>query len=252
MLDIVVPVSDQENDPGPGLRRLHAHPRETFPGPSRSTATDDAGTDGAPRIAARPAGELPEAEWPRPTEKDRGRALRAARSRPAVLVPAYPDADLPTGPPTEPAALLPLVAPLLPGHRDFANDTRLAPGARVVRGPDRKTVSRRYGVNPRAILGVGLSCAPRGSRSAPRDVTEQPLPLVRGAEWSFDTEPLVLAERTRLPGHEAPADRADAHPERLRHVRPPPGGPAHPPPARPAPARTGRNTLPYPSETDAR
>ena len=45
---------------------------------------------------------------------------------------------------TDLRALLPLVAPLLSGHSDLAIGTRLARGARVVRGPKRELISRAY------------------------------------------------------------------------------------------------------------
>jgi hypothetical protein len=59
-------------------------------------------------------------------------------------------------------ALLPLVAPLLSGHSDLAIGTRLAHGARVVRGSRRKLISRCYNLILRATLGAGFSHAAVG------------------------------------------------------------------------------------------
>ena len=53
---------------------------------------------------------------------------------------------------TDLAALLPLVAPLLSGHSDLAIGTRLARGARVVRGPKRELISRGYNLLLRGVL----------------------------------------------------------------------------------------------------
>jgi putative flippase GtrA len=205
VLDVVVPVFNEEADLERSVRRLHAHLRETFPYPFRITIADNASTDGTPRIAARLAGELPEAEWIRLAEKGRGRALRAAWSQSRAPVLAYVDVDLSTGL----AALLPLVAPLISGHSDLAIGTRLAHGSRVVRGPKREIISRCYNVLLRSTLAVGFSDAQCGFKAVRREVAEQLLPLVQDSGWFFDTELLVIAERAGLRIHEVPVDWVD-------------------------------------------
>ncbi|MEV5201141.1 dolichyl-phosphate beta-glucosyltransferase [Streptomyces sp. NPDC053720] len=205
VLDVVVPVFNEERDLAPSVQRLHAHLRETFPYPFRITIADNASTDSTPRIAARLADELPEAQWLRLAEKGRGRALRTAWSRSPAPVLAYMDVDLST----ELTALLPLVAPLLSGHSDIAIGTRLAPGSRVVRGPKREITSRCYNALLRSVLAVGFSDAQCGFKAVRRDVAERLLPLIQDSEWFFDTELLVIAERAGLRIHEVPVDWVD-------------------------------------------
>ncbi|MEU1532352.1 bifunctional glycosyltransferase family 2/GtrA family protein [Streptomyces fagopyri] len=205
VLDLVVPVFNEERDLEPSVRRLHTHLRETFPYPFRITVADNASTDATPRIAARLAAELPEAEWIRLTEKGRGRALRVAWSRSRAPVLAYLDVDLST----ELTALFPLVAPLISGHSDMAIGTRLARGSRVVRGPQREIISRCYNALLRSTLAVGFSDAQCGFKAVRRDVAERLLPLVEDSEWFFDTELLVIAERAGLRIHEVPVDWVD-------------------------------------------
>ncbi|WP_093497481.1 dolichyl-phosphate beta-glucosyltransferase [Streptomyces sp. Ag109_O5-10] len=205
VLDLAVPVFNEEADLEPSVRRLHAHLRETFPYPFRITVADNASTDATPLIAARLAAELPEVEWIRLAEKGRGRALRAAWSASSAPVVGYLDVDLSTGL----TALLPLVAPLLSGHSDLAIGTRLAPGARVVRGPKREAVSRCYNVLLRCTLSVGFSDAQCGFKAVRRDAAARLLPLVRDTGWFFDTELLVIAERAGLRIHEVPVDWVD-------------------------------------------
>ncbi|SOD83525.1 Glycosyl transferase family 2 [Streptomyces sp. Ag109_G2-15] len=205
VLDLAVPVFNEEQDLEPNVRRLHAHLRDTFPYPFRITVADNASTDRTPRIATGLADELAEVECIRLPEKGRGRALRAAWSGSRAPVLAYTDVDLSTGL----AALLPLVAPLISGHSDLAIGTRLAPGARVVRGPKREVISRCYNALLRCTLSVGFSDAQCGFKAVRRDVAERLLPLVRDGEWFFDTELLVLAERAGLRIHEVPVDWVD-------------------------------------------
>ncbi|MFI5882920.1 glycosyltransferase [Streptomyces sp. NPDC051554] len=205
VLDVVVPVFNEEKDLEPSVRRLHAHLSETFPYPFRITVADNASTDETPRIAARLAAELPELEWLRLAEKGRGRALHAAWSGSGAPVLAYVDVDLST----DLAALLPLVAPLISGHSDIAIGTRLARGSRVVRGPKREAISRCYNALLRSTLAVGFSDAQCGFKAVRRDVAERLLPLVKDSGWFFDTELLVIAERAGLRIHEVPVDWVD-------------------------------------------
>ncbi|MFD5164281.1 glycosyltransferase [Streptomyces hawaiiensis] len=205
VLDLVVPVFNEETDLDPNVRRLHTYLCETFPYPFRITVADNASTDGTPRIAARLADELPAVEWLRLAEQGRGRALRAAWSRSSAPVLAYVDVDLSTGL----TALLPLVAPLISGHSDIAIGTRLAPGSRVVRGPKREIISRCYNALLHSALAVDFSDAQCGFKALRRDVAEPLLPLVRDSQWFFDTELLVIAERAGLRIHEVPVDWVD-------------------------------------------
>jgi putative flippase GtrA len=106
-------------------------------------------------------------------------------------------------------ALLPLVAPLLSGHSDVAIGTRLAPGARVTRGPRREVISRCYNLLLHATLRVGFSDAQCGFKAVRADHARRLLPLTQDVSWFFDTELLVLAERAGLRIHEIPVDWID-------------------------------------------
>ncbi|MFJ9659998.1 glycosyltransferase [Streptomyces griseoflavus] len=205
VLEVVVPVHNEENDLERCVRRLHAHLAGTFPYPFRITVADNASTDRTPLIAERLAGELPGTGWLRLAERGRGRALHTAWSRSPAPVLAYLDVDLST----DLAALLPLVAPLISGHSDIAIGTRLARGSRVVRGPRREIISRCYNGLLRGTLAVGFTDAQCGFKAVRRDVAERLLPLVEDREWFFDTELLVIAERAGLRIHEVPVDWVD-------------------------------------------
>ncbi|MFD1533223.1 bifunctional glycosyltransferase family 2/GtrA family protein [Pseudonocardia aurantiaca] len=205
VLDVVVPVYNEENDLEPSVRRLHAHLSRQFPYRFRITIADNASTDGTPQIASRLAAELPGVAALRLEQKGRGRALRSAWSASDALVLAYCDVDLST----DLAALLPLVAPLISGHSDLAIGTRLGRGSRVVRGAKREIISRCYNLLLRGALGAGFSDAQCGFKAIRADVAQRLLPLVEDTGWFFDTELLVLAERAGLRIHEVPVDWVD-------------------------------------------
>jgi putative flippase GtrA len=135
-------------------------------------------------------------------QKGRGRALHATWLGSDAEVLAYMDVDLST----DLAALSPLVAPLISGHSDVAIGSRLARGARVVRGPKREIISRTYNVILRGTLRVRFSDAQCGFKAIRADVARTLLPHTG---WFFDTELLVLAQRAGLRIHEVPVDWVD-------------------------------------------
>ncbi|WFE40074.1 glycosyltransferase [Micromonospora sp. WMMD998] len=205
VLDVVVPVHNEEVDLGPCVRRLHAHLTAHFPYPFRITVADNASSDGTWAVAEALAAELPEVGVLRLAEKGRGRALRVAWSASPAPVLAYLDVDLST----DLAALLPLVAPLLSGHSDLAIGTRLARASRVVRGAKREVISRGYNLLLRGALAARFSDAQCGFKAIRADVAAELLPLVQDTGWFFDTELLVLAQRAGLRIHEVPVDWVD-------------------------------------------
>jgi putative flippase GtrA len=204
-VDVVVPVYDEEVDLAPGIHRLHAYLSDRFPFSWRITIADNASKDGTPLVAAALAAQLPGVRVVRLEEKGRGRALRTVWSASDAEVVAYMDVDLST----DLDALLPLVAPLISGHSDLAIGSRLARSARVVRGPKREIISRSYNGLLRLALRVRFSDAQCGFKAVRADRARTLLPLVRDSGWFFDTELLVLAERTGLRIHEVPVDWVD-------------------------------------------
>jgi putative flippase GtrA len=205
VLDVVVPVHNEERDLEPCVRRLRDYLRQHFPYPFRITIADNASADRTPELAAALADELPEVAAVRLAEKGRGRALHAVWSRSDAQVLAYLDVDLST----DLAALPPLIAPLLSGHSDLAIGTRLARGSRVVRGAKREVISRCYNLILRGALAARFTDAQCGFKAIRADVATRLLPLVRDTGWFFDTELLVLAQRSGLRIHEVPVDWVD-------------------------------------------
>lgn len=204
-LDVVVPVYNEEAGLGPCIERLHAYLAQNFPYRFRITIADNASVDRTFEVATRLAMLYPEVEAVHLEQKGRGRALRAVWSASDAKVLAYMDVDLST----DLTALLPLVAPLLSGHSELAIGSRLARGSRVVRGTKRELISRCYNLILRGTLAAGFTDAQCGFKAIRGDVAQRLLPLVEDTGWFFDTELLVLAERSGLRIHEVPVDWVD-------------------------------------------
>jgi len=205
VLDIVIPVYNEERDLPDSIRRLHRYLATEVPYRSRITVADNASTDNTLAVAHALADELDDVEVVHLDAKGRGGALYAAWMGSDADVVAYMDVDLST----DLAALMPLVAPLISGHSDVAIGSRLAATSRVVRGPKREFVSRSYNLLLRGVLGTRFSDAQCEFKALRADVARRLLPLVADTGWFFDTELLVIAERAGLRIHEVPVDWVD-------------------------------------------
>jgi len=205
MVDIVIPVHNEERGLRVSVLRLHAYLTQQFPFSARITIADNASTDSTPAVAAELAEELPEVRVLRLKEKGRGRALAAAWLTSDARVVSYMDVDLST----DLSALLPLVAPVISGHSQVSIGSRLVTGARVTRGPKREVISRVYNILLRLVLRVRFKDAQCGFKALRADVARSLLPDVVNRNWFFDTELLVRAERAGLRIHELPVDWLD-------------------------------------------
>ncbi|WP_406637126.1 glycosyltransferase [Pseudarthrobacter quantipunctorum] len=204
-LEIVVPVFNEESVLEKSIRKLANYLKLEMPATWRITIADNASTDNTPVIATRLAQVIPNVVYRRLDMKGRGHALRDAWSSSDAEVLAYVDVDLST----DLAALPPLVAPLLSGHSDISIGTRLGRSSRVSRGPKREFISRSYNLLLKRTMQVRFSDAQCGFKAVRADVAKTLLPHVEDNGWFFDTELLIIAERSGLRIHEIPVDWVD-------------------------------------------
>lgn len=215
LVEVVVPVHNEERALAASVERLHAYLACAFPYPFRITVTDNASTDGTWRITEELVERYPRVRAVRLEAKGRGRALRHVWGTSDADVVAYMDVDLST----DLGAFLPLVAPLISGHSDLAIGSRLTRGSAVVRGPRREFVSRCYNLLLRTALAARFTDAQCGFKAARAETVQALLPSVEDEEWFFDTELLLLAERNGLRIHEVPVDWVDDPDSRVDVLR---------------------------------
>src|SRR2546428_12849164 len=79
VLDIAIPVYNEERDLEPNVRRLRAYLDARFPFSARITVADNASTDGTCDTARALALEPPRVRAQHPRDHARGRAVRPAR-----------------------------------------------------------------------------------------------------------------------------------------------------------------------------
>jgi putative flippase GtrA len=205
LIEVAVPVYNEEQVLAASVRRLHAYLTETFPYRFVISIADNASTDRTWEVAQRLALEIPEVQSVHLDRKGRGRALRHVWGTSTADVVAYMDVDLST----DLDAFLPLIAPLVSGHSDLAIGSRLSRSSAVVRGSKREFISRAYNLLLRTTLAARFSDAQCGFKAGRTDIVRALLPAVEDDAWFFDTELLLLAERNGLRIHEVPVDWID-------------------------------------------
>jgi putative flippase GtrA len=204
-LEVVVPVYNEQELLETSIRTLHAYLTAELDVPWLITIADNASTDATLDIATLLTYDLDQVAILHLDERGRGRALKRAWLASTAQVVAYVDVDLST----DLRALPPLIAPLLSGHSDVAIGTRLAASSRVTRGGKREFISRSYNFLLRRTMGASFTDAQCGFKAMRTDVAARLLPLVEDTGWFFDTELLILAERSGLRIHEVPVDWVD-------------------------------------------
>ena len=214
VVDIVIPVYNEERVLAASVERLHGYLTRRFPFTWRITIADNASVDATAAIADALSERLDHVRAIHLEQKGRGRALRAAWSGSDAIVVAYMDVDLST----DLDALLPLVAPLVSGHSDVAIGCRLSPAASVARAPKRELISRTYNLILRSLLATRIHDAQCGFKAVRGDVAQRLVPAVQDEGWFFDTELLLLAERNGLRVHEVPVDWTDDPDSRVHIV----------------------------------
>ncbi len=216
-VDIVVPVKDEERDLGPSVRRLRAFLRDELPvlgraSRSPTTAAPTAPGPWPPALAGELAAVTAPCTWT--AGAGPGAARHLVGSDADVL--AYMDVDLST----DLNALLPLVAPLLSGHSDLAIGTRLARGARVVRGPAPRGhlaqlqpaaaghAGRRVQRRPVRVQGHPRATRPARCCRCPRTPGGSSTPSC----WSWPSGPGCASTRCRSTGSTTPTRGSTSSP----------------------------------------
>src|ERR1700678_1268887 len=200
LVEVVVPVYNEERVLAESVRRLHAYLTDQFPFRFVITIADNGSTDSTFVLAQEISARLSGVRAVHLDRKGRGFALRHVWGSSEADIVAYMDADMSTGL----DAFLPLIAPLLSGHSDLAIGSRLAHGATVVRGPKREIISRAYNLLLRTVLSARFADAQCGFKAGRTEVIKTLLPDVRDNAWFFDTELLILAQRRGLRIYQVP------------------------------------------------
>ena len=215
-LDIVIPVLNEETALAPNVGKLReflsSHLNDYR---WRIMVADNGSTDSTPEVGARLSAGDAHIGYLRMEQRGRGRALKRAWRESDADIVGYMDVDLSTGL----DALPPLVEAIRAEGYDVAVGSRFRPGARVIgRSFTREFVSRAYSALFRTMFLTGFRDAQCGFKAVSRRVVDHVLPLVRDTGWFFDTELLILAEKTGYRVKEVPVRWTDDPDSRVNVV----------------------------------
>ena len=215
-LDVVLPGLNEEKDMADTVRTLSAFLSDRMDAYEwRIVIADNGSTDSTPDIGRRLASESDRVSYLRLEQRGRGRALKHAWTQSGADVVAYMDMDLST----DLTALPALVGAVADDGYDVAIGSRLRRGAQVVgRSPIREFISRCYSLIFRSMFLTGFIDAQCGFKAVSRRAVEQVLPLVQDTGWFFDTEMLILCEKSGYSVVEIPVRWVDDPDSRVRIV----------------------------------
>lgn len=162
---------------------------------------DNASTDRSPEIYAGLEKENPRIGHVRLEQKGRGRMLKKIWLEEPFDVSMYMDVDLSTSL----DHIKPCVDAIAHKGYDIASGSRLKKGAKVVgRSLKREITSRGYIFLIKAIAWSRLSDYQCGFKAISKTAAKKLLPLVQDTTWFFDSELLLIAEKSGFRIYEEP------------------------------------------------
>ena len=177
------------------------------------TIADNGSTDASPTIGRQLAAENGRVRYLRLDQRGKGWALKRAWTESDADVAAFMDVDLST----DLRALPALVSAIADGGYDMAVGSRLKPGAQALgRSFHRKWISRGYNLMVRGMFFSRFADQQCGFKAVSRRVVRDVLPLVRNPGWFFDSELLILCEKSGYSICELPVRWVDDPDSRVR------------------------------------
>jgi glycosyltransferase involved in cell wall biosynthesis len=192
-VNVVIPVYNEERELASSVGTLRQYLTEHLPDFSwHITIADNASRDRTLAIAKDLSRKFPEVSYVHLPQKGRGRAVKYVWVSDGADIEAYMDVDLSTDLKHFP----PLLRSLTRGY-DIAIGTRNASGSRVYgRTMLRTFTSKMYISIIKIFFWVHFSDAQCGFKAVTRRIVREIIPKVLDNEWFFDSELLILAEKT--------------------------------------------------------
>jgi len=214
LVDVIIPVYNEEKVLPQSIGTLVTFLREHADYPFRVLITDNASVDDTEAVARRLAGEYPEVEYRRIPRKGRGGALKTVWLESPAEYVTYMDVDLSTN-----LRAFPQLVDRLRNGSDVVIGSRLMVGADTTRSLKREILSRGYNVIVKLFFRTKFTDAQCGFKGVRRGVVQLLVPHVEDRKWFFDTELLVLAEKSGHEIGEVPVDWIEDLDTRVRLLR---------------------------------
>jgi glycosyltransferase involved in cell wall biosynthesis len=200
-VEFVIPIYNEEAELELNVRKLHSfltHNLKDYLW--HITIADNASTDKSLFIAKKLSKKIANFGLFHLDKKGRGRAVKSVWKNSNAEILMYMDVDLSTD--------LKSIKPLLDSlqrNYDIAIGSRLLRGSKVKgRTLRREVLSRVYNILIKLFFQVRFSDAQCGFKAVTKKVVNNLLPYVKDNAWFFDSELLIIAEKTGYKIHEEP------------------------------------------------
>ncbi len=200
-VDLIIPCYNEERVLAQSVATLCDWAAQHLPYRWRVVIADNASTDGTLAVAQRLAADDPDGvAVVHLDRKGRGRALKKAWLESAADAMCYMDVDLST----DLEMITPLLAGVLEEGCDVAYGSRVSRGSDIERSWKREVNSRGYIAFIKLLFWTKFADAQCGFKAITHDAAQRLLPHVEDGEWFFDTELLILAEKSGCKLKEVP------------------------------------------------
>jgi glycosyltransferase involved in cell wall biosynthesis len=205
-VEIVIPIYNEEEELDTNIRKLHSFLRKSLQDYLwHITIADNASTDESLNISKKLSRDFKNVGFIHLDQKGRGRAVKKAWKESHADYLFYMDVDLST----DLNALKPLLSALETDF-DIAIASRLKSSSKVTKRPlKREILSRGYNILIKLFFGVAFSDAQCGFKGISRKVVKNLLPHIKDNAWFFDSELLIVGEKSGYRIYEHPVTWED-------------------------------------------
>jgi glycosyltransferase involved in cell wall biosynthesis len=211
-VNVTIPAFNEEACLSQSLERLHDYLATQLEMEWEIVVVDNGSTDQTEKIAAYFSQNRSRVQVIHLGEKGRGRALKYVWSNTDAEILSYMDADLSS----DLRAFPKLVGALASGQYQVATGSRMLRPALTTRCLKREITSRCYNFLVRAMFKPSFSDAQCGFKAITREAARVLLPQIADDGWFFDTELLILAERTGYGIFDFPVEWVERRESRVR------------------------------------
>jgi len=153
---------------------------------------DNASIDSTPEVSRALVDQHDRVRYLRLEQKGRGRALKRSWTNSDADIVSYMDVDLSTNLESFP----PMIHALAHDGYDIGTGSRLMKGANTTRSVKREIISRSYNLMVKAMFFTRFSDAQCGFKAVTREVVNVLIPHVEDNVWFFDSELLIIGEKS--------------------------------------------------------
>lgn len=200
-VDIIIPVYNEQEDLESSVLKLKSFCEKNLKNWNwQIIIADNASKDNTLKIAKELSKEYRNVGFIHLQEKGRGRAIKKAWTESRADFVSYMDVDLSTDLKHFPS----LIKSLAKGY-DIAIGSRLLKESKVVgRTLKREIISRCYNLLIKIFFWVNFSDAQCGFKAVTHEVVNKLIPNIEDNEWFFDSEMLIVGEKSGFKIYEEP------------------------------------------------